>query len=246
MNIYVSILANIIVCSLFTFYIPFKIYKLENNNFISARKVAFFIFLSSFSFYILFGNFSNLNKIYNDKQLLLYNKSKKIRPLLVRLKKQQLDMRIYLSEYPNDHIIWSNLGQSYFMVQNFKQSKFAFSQALKLKPRNEIYLMNLITSDANLEKGFLKKKDEYLLYMFILKNKKYTHALNLIALNLYQKNSYKNSLLFWEQILINMGNKQFKFLKKTEDEQGIKKNIKSIILNIEKRNKLEKILAPYE
>merc|ERR1712048_857243 len=113
----------------------------------------------------------------------------KIRPLLVRLKKQQLDMRIYLSEYPNDHIIWSNLGQSYFMVQNFKQSKFAFSQALKLKPYNNIYLMNLITSNANSNNGVLQKKDEYLLYRFISKNINYTHALNLVALNLYKKNN---------------------------------------------------------
>ena len=242
MNIYILVLISIITYSTFAFYIPTKVFNLNRKLSLKTGKISFLIFTCSFLFYILVGNFFILNKNYNSEQILLTHKSKKIRPLLVRLKKQQLDMRIYLSEYPNDHIIWSNLGQSYFMVQNFKESRFAFSQALKLQPRNEIYLMNLITSNANLNKGFLKKKDEYLLYKFIMNNMKYTHALNLIALNLYQKNLYQESLLFWEQTLININEKQLSFFKKKKDEKGINDNIKNIILNIERRNKLEIIL----
>ena len=242
MQIYLFTLLIIFIYSIIILYLPIKLCDENINKNIEKKFIVILIASSCFIFYLMIGNLFLIKNIYNEKQILLNKKSEKIRPLLIRLKKQQLDMRIYLSEYPNDHIIWSNLGQSYFMVQNFKQSKFAFIQALKLKPYNNIYLMNLITSNANLNNGKLKKKDKYLLYKFIINNINYTHALNLIALNLYQQNLFHKSLIFWKQILINLNKNNLLRFNDIKKNSSINSNIKNIIFNIKKRNKLEKIL----
>lgn len=242
MNIYII---TILIISIFTISIFFSsciLSKYKLDQAIINKNIIILLSIFSSIFYFFIGNFIDLDKKYSQNQILMDEKSYKVRPLIIRLKKQQIDMRIYLSEFPNDHIIWSNLGQSYFMVQNFMQSKFAFSQALKLKPNNNVYLMNLITSNANMSNGNLKNKDEFLLYKFALNNIKNTHALNLIALNLYQKHFFVNSLIFWQQILINLEKDNISSFRVNSKFKSIKNNIRSILFNIDKRRRLESIL----
>ena len=239
MNIIIFFLLFIFIISTFIVYIPNYITKSGFYKKSIHLNTSLLIAISTLLLYSLFGNVQLLNLMFNEKQIQTNEMSNKIRPLLIKLKKEQLDMRIYLSEYPNDHVIWSNLGQSYFMVHNFKQARFSYVQALKLKPMNTTYLMNLITSNANLNKGILKNKDKLILLNFIIKDIKNTHAINLIALQLYKKNLFLESLILWKQMLINM-NKKENIIK--NDNKHIYSNIKNIILNMKKRKKLKLIL----
>ena len=245
MSIYILTIFSIILYTILVLCIPMRIKEIctlgQRFSFDNLKIILTISFFSVLSYSYL-SDFFSIGDKYGEKQVQLIEKSENIRPLLVRLKKQQLDMRIYLSEYPNDHIIWSNLGQSYFMVQNFKQARFAFSQALKLKPYNKIYLMNLITSNTNLDKGILKKKDEYLICKFLIADISHTHVINLIALNLYQRGLYEHSLIFWKQILINLEEDYLTPVHDKKNSKNIKSNIKNIVLNIKKRNKIEQIL----
>ena len=202
MLIYFLFFSFIIISSILIIYVPLEISGIRKDYL--CIKLISIVTIMSLLLYISYGNFRLVKVSLDDGQVKANNVSKKIRPLLVKLKKEQLDMRIYLSDYPNDHVIWSNLGQSYFMVQNFKQAKFSYIQALKLEPLNKIYFMNLITSNANLNKDHLYNKDELALFNFIVNDINNTHAINLIALHLYKRNLFRDALVFWKQILINI------------------------------------------
>jgi cytochrome c-type biogenesis protein CcmH len=95
---------------------------------------------------------------------------------------------------------WHILGKLYFNEKNYSQAISAFETAVKLKPLESDYVLELVNAKFYINHR-LDAQDKKLIETLLSQSPQNVNAINLLALDAYQQGNYGVATRYWEGLL---------------------------------------------
>lgn len=129
---------------------------------------------------------------------------KRARQELLHLKSPALliqRLKAYLSVHPNDARAWYLLGKLYYGQQDFSNAVDATHEAYRRQPGHSAYAVAYSEADYFYHSRRLSPQVKKILKNVIVNDKSNVSALNLLAVDAYQRKAYRKAADYWQRLL---------------------------------------------
>jgi cytochrome c-type biogenesis protein CcmH len=212
----ITLFAMALVCKPLLFHTKnlVKVDKHKNANFWLAILLCCLIPLFNLVLYFYFGN----NRIVSEWMTTLKNRNQ-VQLAIAKLgTRQEIIKKLHtrLMQLPENQETargWHILGKLYFNEQNGKEAIICLQKALSLKPTDPYFLLELLSAKFYVYHQ-LDPKDRRAINNLLRTSPNNVNAINLLALDAYQRKNYQEAIQHWENLL------QF-FSPGSEDSQNL-------------------------
>jgi cytochrome c-type biogenesis protein CcmH len=212
----ITLFAMIFVCKPLLFHDKnlVRVDKHKNANFWLAILLGCLIPLFNLLLYFYFGN----SKIVSEWMTTLKNRDQVQLAIAKWGTRQEIIKKLHtrLTQLPENQETargWHILGKLYFNEQNWQEAIICFQKALQLKPTDSHFLMELLSAKFYVHHQ-LDSKDRSAIDNLLRSSPNNVNAINLLALDAYQRKNYQEAIQHWENLL------QF-FPPGSEDSQNL-------------------------
>lgn len=176
----------------------FFIVPIRNERFIKKASVFLVLPIAAILLYFVWGDSRGLSAYYQAK-----NQSEQVEAFLQQHQDPQeiiieLENRLHES---GDSTGWYLLGRLYSSIQNFDEAAYAFDRANRLDPNNSQIMVQYALTLYFAHENTLNGKAQQLLEQLLAREPNQPDALNLLAVDAYQREDYETAIVYWRQLL---------------------------------------------
>ena len=177
----------------------------ENLKSEPAYLIAFVLFIllptSALIMYLHWGNSKAMAEWRTTQK-----NAEQVKKEIARLGSRQniiLTLRHKLQQLPEDESSakgWYLLGKLYFNEKDMRQSIACFQKAVRLQPNEPDFMLELVSVKFYVNHE-LSDEDKNLIYKLLTLSPNNVNAINLLALDAYQRKNYSQAIHHWESLL---------------------------------------------
>lgn len=181
---------------------PVAVINSASNKKLNIAAVIFFVIampIASIILYLQWGDSQQLNQYYTQLK-----NAKLVQKELAEYKNpQQLINRMLaiLQQHPNSAKGWYLLGRLYLNQNQFDSAVKAFAKANQLQPNEPMIMQQYAESLFFANKNSLPAEAKQLLLAVLVKVPNDPDAINLLAIDAYNKQDYQTAINYWERLI---------------------------------------------
>ena len=194
MLIFWGLVGLMLAAALFLVFWP-----LGKQNYLLTLLLCLLVLLGSLGLYQLWGDSAGLSEYYQQQKTAV-----EVEAFLQEYENfgeviEQLEQRLQYE--PGDSQGWYLLGRLYVNSQRFTKASEAFGKANQLKPGDPQIMLQYALSLYFAQGNDLQGESEALLEAVLTLEPDNIDALNLLAVDAYQKQKYEQAIAYWERLL---------------------------------------------
>lgn len=170
-------------------------------SYVAFVVIAILLVVCTFLLYFYWGNSKKVSENIEKQKNAAFVKAtiEKLgsRQNIITTLRQRLEI---LPKAPEQAKGWFILGKLYFNEGQYQEAISAFQTAVNLKPEDADYVIQLVSSRFMLNRK-LNPEDKELLNKLLTRSPNNTNAINLLALDAYQRENYAEAVHYWERLL---------------------------------------------